>query len=196
MARGAQNQPDLYAFTFDAAGAVTSVAEIERNGRLDYERIERGESYSLMDGLVVRTEIDDGEREWTIFADPDGDGRWAEIAEGEGVLDAGLLALLRGEPVGAAPPVSARAGADQYVFTFDALGKIVGVAEVERNGRLDPEKIERGESYELVHGFVVKTELDDGQMEQTLFADPDGDGVWSEIAQVQGGASLFSGALF
>jgi hypothetical protein len=195
MARGAQTQPDLYAFTFDAAGAVTSVAEIERNGRLDYERIERGESYSLMDGLVVKTEIDDGEREWTIFADPDGDGRWAEIAEGKGVLDMGLLALLRGEPAETAPPAVAPAGADQYVFSFDTLGRIVAVAEMERNGRLDPEKIERGESYELVNGFVVKTAIDDGQTEQTLYADPDGDGVWAEIAQAQG-ASLFSGALF
>lgn len=195
MARGAQNQPDLYAFTFDAAGAVTSVAEIERNGRLDYERIERGESYRLQDGLVVKTEIDGGEQDWTAYADPDGDGRWAEIAEGEGAPDAGLLALLRGEPAETAPPVAAPPGADQYVFSFDALGRIVAVAELERNGRLDPEKIERGESYELVNGFVVKTELDDGQVEQTLFADPDGDGVWAQIAQVQGG-SLFSGALF
>lgn len=195
MSRGASGQPDLFVFTFDSLGTATSVAEVQRNGSLAYERIDRDESYRLSDGLVVKTEIDDGEQAWTIFADPDGDGRWAEVAEGEGAFQPALLALMRGEPVDGDALVAANPGGDRYVFDFDGTGRIVGVSEVERNGRLDREPIERGETYELWNGLVIKTELDDGEIERTLFADPDGDGVWVEIAELQGGA-LFSSTLF
>ncbi|MBL8552694.1 MAG: hypothetical protein JNL41_00345 [Phenylobacterium sp.] len=183
-----QSQPDQYVFTFGADGVVTAVAEVGRNGRLDNEKIERGESYRLIDGFVVKTEVDGREQEWEVYADRDGDGRWVEVGEGEGAFHQGLLALFGGTPVsGAAPP--AAPGGEEYVFQFDATGAVTAVFERERGGRLDREDIERDESYALVNGFVVKTEIDDGRMEQTYYADPEGDGVWVEIAQVLPGAS-------
>ncbi|TAJ68605.1 MAG: hypothetical protein EPO51_27390 [Phenylobacterium sp.] len=187
MSRSAST-PDRYVFTFADDGVVTSVAEVERDGRLDHERIEKDESYRLTDGLVVRTELDGREQEWTVYGDADGDGYWTEIAEGEGALDPGVLARLRGEPAETTPPLTTAAGADQYVFVFDDLGRIVSVSEVERDGRLEREEIEPGESYALSNGLVIKTELDDGRFEQTVYADPEGDGLWSEVAQLQPGA--------
>lgn len=183
-----QTTPDLYAFTFDATGAITSVAEIERNGRLDYERIERGESYRLVDGFVVKTEVDGREQAWTVYGDADGDGRWVELGEGEGPFHEGLLALFGGAPVAGLPP-AASAGGDAYVFEFDALGQVTAVFEVERNGRLERERIEADERYVRQDDFVVKTEIEDGRLEQTVYADPDGDGVWTEVALVSPGAS-------
>lgn len=176
------SQPDQYVFTFGAAGEVTSVAEIERNGRLDHETIDRDESYRLIDGLVVKTELDDGQSEWTVYADRDGDGRWIELAEGTGALDLGLFG---GAPGGADTPVKQVLDDDAHVFQFDAAGGVVGVYEVERNGRLEREDIDRDESYALVNGFVVKTEIDDGQIEQTTYADADGDGVWHAVIAQQ-----------
>lgn len=188
-----QTLPDQYAFTFDATGAVTSVAEIEKNGRLDYEKIERGESYRLVDGFVVKTEVDGREQEWSVYADPHADGRWIEVGEGEGAFHESLLQLFGATAPAGGAPVTAPGG-DSYVFHFDAAGLVTAVFEVEKNGRLDAETIERGESYVLQDGFVVKTETDDGRLEQTFYADPEGDGVWVEIAQVTPGATLMGAA--
>lgn len=188
-------QPDQYVFTFGQDGVVTSVAEVERSGRLDYETIDRDESYRLIDGLVVKTELDDGQSEWTVYADRDGDGRWIELAEGKGAPDLSLFATpADGAPPAdpTAPPVKQVLDDDAHVFQFDAAGGVVAVYEVERNGRLEREDIDRDETYTLVHGLVVKTEVDDGQIEQTTFADFDGDGVWHAVILPQS-ASLWSG---
>lgn len=184
-----QSQPDQYVFTFGAGGAVTSVAEVEKNGRLDYEKIERGETYQLIDGFVVKTEVDGREQEWEVYADADGDGRWLEVGEGDGPFDVGLLSLFGGTLAPGGQPPAGAPGGDAYVFEFDAMGHVTAVFERERNGRLEREDIDRDESYALIGGFVVKTEIDDGRTEQTFYADPEGDGVWVEVAQVLPGAS-------
>lgn len=184
-----QNQPDQYVFTFGAGGAVTSVAEVEKNGRLDNEKIERGETYQLIDGFVVKTEVDGRDQEWEVYADPDGDGRWVEVGEGDGAFDASLLSLFGGAPTTSVPV--AAPGGESYVFEFDALGQVTAVFERERNGRLEREEIDRDETYVLSGGFVVKTEIDDGRTEQTYYADPEGDGVWAEVATVLPGAGLW-----
>jgi hypothetical protein len=189
-----QSQPDQYVFGFDSFGGVTSVAEVEKNGRLDHEKIERGESYRLVDGFVVKTEVDGREQEWEVYADPEGDGRWVEVGEGDGAFHDGLLQLFGAPPTGEAPPPVAAPGGDSYVFRFDAVGQVTEAYEIEENGRLESERMGRGESYVLQDGFVVKTEIDDGRQELTLYADPDGDGVWVEIAQVQPGATLLGAA--
>jgi hypothetical protein len=196
-------QPDQYVFTFDAAGVVTSVAEVKKNGRLEYERIEKDESYRLIDGFVVKTEVDGREQEWEVYADLDGDGRWVEVGEGDGAFDPAILSLFGAPPAtgGEAPttptlptvPTTARPGADQYVFQFDAAGQVTAVFEVERNGRLEREDIDRDESYAVVDGFVVKTEIDDDEIELTYYADPEADGVWVEVAQVNQSAFSFGG---
>lgn len=190
---GRKSQPDQYVFTFGPGGVVTSVAEIEKNGRLDYEKIEKGETYRLIDGFVVKTEVDGREQEWEVYADPDGDGRWVEVGEGDGPFHVGLLDLFRTPSVGPAPnppPVPPPAlGGDEYVFEFGPGGVVTAVYERERDGRLEREEIERDESYARVGDYVIKTEIDDGRVELTYYADPDGDGVWIELAEVVSGAS-------
>ena len=87
-----QSQPAQYVFTFGADGVVTAVAEVGRNGRLDNEKIERGESYRLIDGFVVKAEVDGREQEWEVYADRDGDGRWVEQR-----IDADRVRFRRGD---------------------------------------------------------------------------------------------------
>lgn len=186
-------QPDQYVFTFDAGGAVTSVAEVEKNGRLDYERIEKDESYRLVDGFVVKTEVDSREQEWEVYADLDGDGRWIEVGEGEGAFDPAILSLFGGSPVAGETPVATPVGGESYVFQFDALGQVAAVFEVEKNGRLEREDIDRDESYAVLDGLVIRTEIDDGRTELTYYADPEADGVWSEVAQVNPSALASTG---
>ncbi|RAK67585.1 hypothetical protein [Phenylobacterium kunshanense] len=188
-----RTQPDQYVFGFGPGGEVISVAEVKRNGRLDHERIEKDETWRLEAGLVVKTELDDGQMEWTVYADPDGDGRWVELAEGQGPLDLSLFAGAATGPDGGAP-VKQVLDDDPHVFRFDAAGRVVAVYEVERDGRLDREDIDRDETYALVNGFVVKTEVDDGRLEQTVYADADGDGIWHSIILPQP-TSLWDGAV-
>lgn len=175
------SQPDQYVFTFDANGVATTVAEVERNGRLDYERIDRDESYRLIDGFVVKTEVDGRDQEWEVYADTDGDGRWVEVGEGDGVFTNALLDRFK---PGAAP--TAPVDDDVYLFFFDALGAVTAVYEREDNGRFEREGIDRDESYALINGLVVKTEFDDGQVELTYYADPEADGLWIQAAQPTG----------
>lgn len=86
---------DQYVFTFGADGAVTSVAEIKKNGQLKFEAIERDESYTRTGAFVVKTEWDDGRPEWTVYADGNGDSRWTQVAEGYGVVNlAGVISQI------------------------------------------------------------------------------------------------------
>lgn len=183
------NQADQYVFTFNPSGEVTSVAEVERNGRLDYEKIEKDESYRLVDGLVLKSERDDGQTEWTVYGDTDGDGFWTELGEGEGAPDLSLFTPTAGTET----PVKQVLDDDAHVFQFDAAGLVTAVFELERNGRLEREHVDADETYTLVNGFVVKTEVDDGQVEQTTYSDADGDGIWHAVI-VPEPTSLWDGA--
>lgn len=92
---GRGSDSDQYVFTFGTNGAVTSVAEIEGNGRLKFESIDQDESYALIDGFVIKTEWDDGRSEWTVYADGNGDSRWTEVAEGYGTVNlAGVISQI------------------------------------------------------------------------------------------------------
>lgn len=186
------SQPDLYAFTFGLNGEVTSVAEIERNSRLDRETIERDESYRLIDGLVVKTELDDGQQEWTVYGDADGDGRWVELGEGVGAPDLSLFGVA--PPQTEAPPTGSHHD-DAYVFQFDGAGQVAAVYEVERDGRLKREDIDADEAYVRVGDVVVRTEHEDGRFEQTIYADADGDGVWLAVGPPQP-MTIWTGAGF
>lgn len=93
-----------YQFTISGS-SVTAVYEV-KNGRTELERMERDETWTFDGSRVIKTEMDDGRLETTVYTDSDGDGLWSEIAEGEardafvtaegridlvGLLDAGLL---------------------------------------------------------------------------------------------------------
>ncbi|ATC32159.1 hypothetical protein CA606_07225 [Caulobacter vibrioides] len=226
----AQSSPEKYVFTFDASGKVTSVAELEGNGRLSYDRIDRNETYNRSGDLVIKLETERGSTEWTAYGDSDRDGLWAKLASGNGAPDLPGLATLLKSAAHTVQPPSASSGAwgeddsdndfsadswpglgrdddsspyhddddgigrgsdsDQYVFTFGADGGVTSVAEIEGNGPLKYEAIERDESYALVGAFVVKTEWDDGRPEWTVYADGNGDSRWTEVAEGYGVLNL------
>lgn len=72
-------------FSFDANGKVVSMGEIRANGTIKAERMDQDESYALYGDFVIKTETEGfGNTEFTAYADGDGDGRWAEVAEGYG----------------------------------------------------------------------------------------------------------------
>lgn len=74
-------------FSFDANGNVTGVGEIRGNGTIKSERIDQDESFTSYGNFVIKTEAEGyGKVEFTAYADGDGDGRWAEVAEGYGQL--------------------------------------------------------------------------------------------------------------
>lgn len=230
---GFQLSQEKYIFTFGVSGEVTSVAEIESDGRLSYERIDRNETYKHDGDLVIKFEAERGYTEWTAYSDSDRDGLWAQLAEGYGAPSLPLLNTLlkaqtavSGQIQGAIPSswgndddsehggdddysspawLGSDAGdnhpsphhdddhqsdrgseSEQYVFTFGANGTVTSVAEIEENGRLDYERIDRDESYALINNFVVKTEWDDGRAEWTVYADGNGDGRWTEMVEGYG----------
>lgn len=102
----AQSSQEKYVFTFDASGKVTSVAELEGNGRLSYERIDRNETYNRYGDLVVKLETERGSTEWTAYADSDRDGLWAKLASGYGTPDLPGLTTFLTSPVQTVQPRS------------------------------------------------------------------------------------------
>ncbi len=74
-------------FSFDANGNIVGIGEIRGNGTIKAERIDRDESYTRFGNFVIKTETEGfGKTEFTAYADGDGDGRWAEVAEGYGQM--------------------------------------------------------------------------------------------------------------
>ncbi len=102
----APSSQEKYIFTFDASGKVTSVAELESNGRLSYERIDRNETYNRFGDLVIKLETERGSTEWTAYADSDRDGLWAKLASGYGAPDLPGLTTLLTSPVQTVQPRS------------------------------------------------------------------------------------------
>lgn len=70
-----------------------------------------------------------------------------------------------------------------YSFEFDAAGNIVALFESE-HGVLEPESIDGDETYaQQADGTVLKTELDDGGTETTVYADTNADGLFERISE-------------
>jgi hypothetical protein len=70
-----------------------------------------------------------------------------------------------------------------YSFEFDAAGNVIAVFESE-HGVLQPEGIGLDETYAVqADGSIVKTELDDGGTETTVYADTNGDGLYERISE-------------
>ena len=70
-----------------------------------------------------------------------------------------------------------------YQFTL-LNGQITGVSEI-KNGRIKFERMDADEawSYDAASGQVSKTEWDDGRLETTLYADANGDGIFSKAGK-------------
>lgn len=74
-------------FSFDGNDNVVRVGEIRANGTVKAEGIDYNESYTRYGNFVVKSQTEGfGKTEFTAYADGDGDGRWAEVAEGHGQM--------------------------------------------------------------------------------------------------------------
>ncbi len=177
-------------FAFDETGNVSAAGEINRSGFVEADYIAANETYSVVDGYVIKEEVGRyGQVEWSVFADADADGRYTEVAEGKGAVD--YLSLTQSlDQLG--PDIEAigfkfELGNENKVFTFGANDTVTGVSEVNRYGRLKAERIDFNETYERVGDFVVKTETSRyGQTEWTVYANGDNDDRWAEIAEGHG----------
>lgn len=68
-----------YQFTI-VGDVVTAVYEFER-GVLRQKDIDANETYSVVDGQVIKIEVEGGRTETTVFVDLDGDGTYAKVSE-------------------------------------------------------------------------------------------------------------------
>jgi len=186
--------PSSYIFGFAADGQVNSMSKIDSRGRVKAERIDRDETFTVLDGYVIKEETERyGQVEWTIYADSDGNGRYAEVLEGTGDVD--YSSLLTGldqlgtslESLG----ITFEVGRENHVFTFDGAGNVTAVGEVDRRGAVKSERIDANETYTQVGDFVIQVETSrNGQQEWTVYAGGDGDNRWAEIAEGHGVVSL------
>lgn len=163
---------DLYKFVIEN-GAVTRVYEVERNGRLELERMERNETWTYDPGThqVTKVETERGITETKVFADADGDGFFNRISETYSRASGGTAPVATGH----------------YQFTVVGTD-VTAVFELER-GVLRQKTIDANEQYALVNGQVVKTEVENGRTETTVYADLDGDGYFSKVSETYGSAS-------
>lgn len=74
---------------------------------------------------------------------------------------------------------------DRKSFSFDQAGNILNVYELE-HGLLQLERIEYGESYALVNGFVIKTDTEHRIMDWEVYAESSVDGYWTSVLKGYG----------
>lgn len=173
---------DQYKFVIEN-GAVTRVYEVARNGRLELERMDANETwtYNALTHQVTKVETSRGITETKVFADADGDGFFSRISE------------TYARAAGSGPAIST----GQYQFTVVG-SDVTAVFELER-GVLRQKSIDANEQYSVVNGQVVKTEVENGRVETTVFADLDGDGFYAKVSETYGpatGGPIQSGGVY
>ncbi len=77
-------------------------------------------------------------------------------------------------------------GQEAYRFTTNGSA-VTAVYEIE-NGRTKQERMERDETWSFDGKVVTKTEMDDGRLETTTYADVDGDGLFFKVGKSYGPA--------
>ena len=77
-----------YQFTV-VNGAVTAVYEI-KNGRAKFEKMDRDESWSVQGNNIIKTEVERGITETSIYSDLDGDGVFAKVSKSYVTTDGGV----------------------------------------------------------------------------------------------------------
>lgn len=160
-----------YQFTIHN-GTVSAVYEI-KNGRTKQEKMDRDETWSVNGKDVIKTEFDDGRLETTVYTDTNGDGIYLKASSSYGPASP-LPAY--GTPT--APGIYRQDG-----YTFEvADGTITAVYEIER-GVSRQERIDYNESWTIQGSDIVKTELEHGITETSVYSDADGDGVYSKVAK-------------
>lgn len=156
-----------YRFT-QSDGTITGIQEMEK-GAWKTERIDRNESWSITGDGIVKTETDRSGVETTLYTDVNGDGVYFETMSWN------------------RPAMGPQD--DQYRFSVDLSGNVTRIQEWD-HGRWKTERIDSNETYAQQDGLVVKTEIEKGRSEWTVYADSNGDGTWTELAEGRGTVDL------
>lgn len=178
-----------YQFTIED-GVVTAIYEV-KNGRLKREGIDRDEAWSFDGVNVTKTEYEHGRTEITTYTDVDGDGVFLKTTK---AYTGGLTTDFGGGSslgVGVSNSVSTSyANGYQFSVVGDAVSQVFEV----KNAVSRAERIDADESWSISGANYVKTEYEHGLIEQSVYADVDGDGVYSRISKTyanNAGSSTF-----
>jgi Ca2+-binding RTX toxin-like protein len=161
-----------YKFTV-VNGAVTAVYEI-KNGRAKFEKMDRDESWSVDGNNIVKTETEHGRIETTIFSDIDGDGIFAKMSKTYGTDGLTITNLTT---------QNLTTSQLQNGYQFDVVnGAVAAVYEIER-GYKSQERIDLNETWTIDGTNIIKTEVERGITETSIYSDLDGDGVFAKISK-------------
>lgn len=172
---------DQYQFEIQN-GQIVGVIEYE-NGRAQRDRIEWDEQWSIRNEQVIKLERDDGYLETTIYADNDGDGFFTKISEtydevnypGDSQASDSSSAVVNGQFVG-----------DVYWndgYKFSIIGNsVTRIVEVD-DGTEQTRPIEWDGTWSVQGNNVVKVEAYGNFTETTVYADLDGDGIYSKVME-------------
>ncbi|MEI6333660.1 MAG: calcium-binding protein [Methylococcaceae bacterium] len=164
-----------YQFTIQN-GNVAGVYEIEK-GRTKFEKMDSDENWTFdaSTNQVTKTEVEHGRVETTIYADVDGDGVFAKISNSNGAITSVLNPTLVNNY--------------QNGHKFDVVNDVVtAVYEIER-GISRQERIDFNESWAVQGADVVKTELEHGVTETTVYSDVNSDGIYLKASETYTGSN-------
>jgi Ca2+-binding RTX toxin-like protein len=164
-----------YQFTIQN-GSVVGVYEIEK-GRTKYEKMDSDENWTFdaSTNQVTKTEVEHNRVETTIYADVDGDGVFAKISNSNGAITSVSNPTLVNN--------------SQNGHKFDVVNDVVtAVYEIER-GISRQERIDFNESWALQGVDIVKTELEHGVTETTVYSDVNGDGIYLKASETYTGSN-------
>lgn len=150
-----------YKFTI-SNGVVTQVLKY-KNGSFKIEKIDGNETYSYDGTNVVKTEYDHGRYKTTLFSDANADGIFYSTAQ--------------------TPTDPTISGSNQNGYKFTVVnGIVVTVSEI-KQGIVKQERIDSNEQWIVDGDNFVKTELEHGVTETTIYSDIDGNGVYTKASK-------------
>lgn len=168
-----------YKFTIEN-GAVSAIYEV-KNGRLKREGIDHDEVWTFDGSNVTKTEYNHGRSEITTYTDVDGDGIFLKSSKayaGEGsshVSDSNSSHSSNWSNIGGSN------NANGYQFTIS--GNTVSQVFEVKNGISRAERVDADEVWSISGNNVIKTEYEHGLIEQSVYTDVDGDGIYSRFSK-------------
>ena len=168
-------------------GAVTAVYEI-KNGRTKFESMDRDEVWSVDGSNVVKTEYEHGRAETTTYSDIDGDGIFAKMSKSYSTDSSSISNSLTTQ--------TSNTNQLQNGYQFDVVnGAVAAVYEIER-GYKSQERIDLNETWTIDGSNIIKTEVERGITETSIYSDLDGDGMFAKVSKsyVATDGSVWSGS--
>jgi Ca2+-binding RTX toxin-like protein len=173
-----------YQFTL-VNGAVTAVYEV-KNGRVKREDLDSDEIWSINGSDVVKTEYEHGRSEITTYRDDDGDGIYSKISKSyspNGNIYSNSQLTQSGFSPDYSTSVGERVVGNLSGYKFDVLdGNITQVYEV-KHGSTFVEHLGSDEAWIIDGVNFVKTEYEHGLVEQSIYTDADGDGIFNQVSK-------------